>query len=136
MKFKATVATVLVSLALVCYASAEPTQSVPTNSLAVHLKSLGRSPTVEEREIIKAALRLMQRHEIRSDYPLKSIKRDGAKKEWVLDFDGSKPRTNEFVSDAQFFLFLQGKDAHYVEVHWAGTTWRTRYPAERKREAK
>ena len=93
---------------------------------------MGRTPTVEEREIIEAALRLMQHHKIRSDYALRTVKRDAAKKEWVLDFDGSHPKPDVFMTDSQFFLFLRDKNASNVEVHWAGTNWRTRYAAERK----
>lgn len=134
MRFKTRVGVFLASLAFVFFASAESPRSVPTNSLAFHLQSLGRVPTTEEREVIESALRLMQRYLIRSDYPLKSVKRDTAKKEWVLDFDGSRPEPNVSVSDSQYFLFLKNKDANYVEVHWSGTHWRTRHPADTKKK--
>ena len=132
MTFKTTISTVLLSLAFVFHARADSPASVPTNSLAFHLQSLGRTPTIEEREIIETALRLMQLHQVRSDYPLKSINHDTAKREWVLDFDGSHPKPNVFVTDSKFLLFLQAKDSSYIEVRWAGTNWRTRHPAERK----
>ena len=129
MGFKQTVGVVLASLGFVFCSSADSPRSVPTNSLAFHLQSLGRVPSAEERKVIEAALGLMDRYAVRCDYPLKSIKRDNAKKEWILDFDGSNPKPNVFVSDSQYFLFLKNKDVNYVEVHWAGTNWRTRYPA-------
>jgi hypothetical protein len=127
MRFKTTVGVVLASLAFVFFASAESPRSVPTNSLAFHLQSLARVPSTEEREVIESALRLMQRYSIRSDYPLRSVSRDTARSEWVLVFDSRHP-------DAGFELFLTRKDASYVEVHWAGTSWRTRYPAETKKK--
>jgi hypothetical protein len=129
MSLKATIAAVLASFAVVFFACGEQPRSIPTNSLAFHLQSLGRTPTVEEREIIEAALILMQRHQIRTDLPLRSIRRDAAKKEWVLAFDSHHP-------DGGFDLFLTGKDARYVEVRWPLADGRWRYPAEIKRKTR
>ena|ERR1035441_286641 len=108
-------------------ADAQPPQSVPTNSLSFHLQSLGHTPTQEERQIIEAALTLMQRHGCRSDYPLRSIKHDETRKEWVLFFDSG-------VVDGAFHLYLRDKSATWFEVHFAGTTWRTRFPAETRKK--
>jgi len=133
MRWAGQIAAFVAVLYLCAYATAESSPS--TNSLAFHLQSLGRAPTAEEREIIEASLRLMERYEIRCDYPLKSVKRDAAKGEWVLDFDGSRPKSGVFATDSQFFLFLRDKNTSYVEVHWAGTNWPTRYPARGKKSA-
>jgi hypothetical protein len=132
MSLNVTATAVLVSVTMLFCANAASSPSVLTYSLEFHLQNLGRKPTVEEREIIEVSLRLMQLHQIRGDYPLKSINYDTAKKEWILDFDGSHPKPNMFVSDSQFSLFLKDRNATDVEIHWAGTDWRTRYPPKRK----
>jgi len=64
----------------------------------------------------------MWRYGCRSDYPLRSIKHDDDKKEWVLLFDSGVP-------DGGFDLYLRDKRATWFEVHFAGTAWRTRFPA-------
>jgi len=104
-------------------AGAQPSHSVPTNSLSFHLQSLGRTPTKEERQVIESALALMWRHGCRSDYPLRSIKHDAAAKEWVLLFDSGVP-------DGAFHLYIRDARATWFEVHFAGTTWRTRFPPD------
>jgi hypothetical protein len=65
-------------------AQAQAPRPLPTNSLAFHLQSLGRMPTKAERDVIEAALPLMQRHGCITDFPLRSVKYDDTKKEWVL----------------------------------------------------
>ena len=107
-------------------AQAQTPRSVPTNSLPFHLQSLGRTPTKAEREVIEVALLLMQRHHCRTDYPLRSIKYDDTKKEWVLFFNEGKP-------DAAFWVFLPHKDASSFEVQNVPTKWRTKFPSDRKK---
>jgi hypothetical protein len=108
-------------------AYAEPPRPVPTNSLAFHLQSLGRTPTKQEREVIEAALSLMQRHWGRTtDYPLRSIKYDDTKKEWVLFFNEGKP-------DAAFWVYLPHKNATSFEVQNVPSNWRTKFPTKGKK---
>src|SRR5438105_2787952 len=102
------VATALLAIFAVT-AQAQLRPAVPTNSLAFHLQRLGRTPTKDEREVIEAALQLMQRHQLRTDYPLRSIRRDDKAKEWVLLFESRHP-------DAAFTVFLRGKDAEWFEM--------------------
>ena len=79
--------------------------------------------------MIERALTLMQQHGCRSDFPLRSIKHDDTKKEWVLLFDSG------FV-DGAFWLYLRDKRVTWFEVHFAGTTWRERFPAKKQFPAK
>jgi len=94
---------------------------VPTNSLAFHLQSLGRRPTKHEREVIEAVLPLMQRHWVRTDFPLTSIRRDAKAKEWVLVFDTRHP-------DVAFTIFVRSKDADRFEMQLPSKEWRFRFP--------
>ncbi len=111
------------AVALGCFpVAAQLRSSVPTNSLPFHLHSLGRTPTSQEREIVESTLALMWRHGCRSDYPLRSIKHDDGKKEWVLVFASD-------VADGGLDLYLRDSTATWFEVQFAGTTWRTRFPA-------
>jgi len=98
--------------------------STPSNSLSFHLQSLGRRPSKEERQVIETALTLMKKYGCRSDYPLHSVKYDGAEKEWVLSFEDSD------VSDAGIWLYLHDKQATWFEAQFGGTTWRTRFPVK------
>ncbi|MEY2407839.1 MAG: hypothetical protein QOF48_509 [Verrucomicrobiota bacterium] len=107
-------------------AQAQALRPLPTNSLAFHLQSLGRMPTKAERDVIEAALPLMQRHGCSTDFPLRSVKYDDTKKEWVLFFDEGKP-------DAAFRVFLPHKDSAWFEVQHVPRRWRMRFPAERKK---
>src|SRR4051794_13174188 len=91
------------SALLALAAQAQSPRPLPTNSLAFHLQSLGRTVTKAEREVIEAALPLMQRHQIPTDYPLTSIRYDKKAREWVLVFDSRRP-------DGAFTIFLSGKD--------------------------
>ena len=112
----------ILALMLGCFtAVAQERHTVPTNSLSFHLQSLGRTPTIQERELIEAALVLMWRYDCRSDYPLRSIKHDDSKSEWILHFDSGVP-------DGGFNLYLRDKRATWLEVNFAGTNWRTRFP--------
>jgi hypothetical protein len=121
----------ILGLALGCLSilgvDAQPARAVPTNSLAFHLQSLGRTPTQEERQIVTSALALMWRQGCRSDYPLRSIKHDDTAKEWVLLFDSG-------VADGAFRLYVRDERATWFEVNFAGTTWRTRFPAKSGRK--
>jgi hypothetical protein len=107
-------------------AKAQAPRPLPTNSLAFHLQSLGRTPTRDEREVIEAVLPLMQRHQVRTDYPLTSIRRDDKAKEWVLVFDSRHP-------DGAFTVFLRGKDADWFEMQPTLFKSRMRFPPERRR---
>jgi hypothetical protein len=107
-------------------AQAQSPGSTPTNSLAFHLKSLGRTPTAKEREIIEAALPLMQRHQLRTDFPLRSIRYDDKKKEWELHFAMGKP-------DAAFTIFLRAKDSDRFWMETPLVKGRMRYPPEKRK---
>jgi hypothetical protein len=111
---------------LVVPAPAQSPRPLPTNSLAFHLQSLGRAVANDEREVIKAALPLMQRHQVRTDYPLTSIRHDDKAKEWVLVFDSRHP-------DGAFTVFLLGKDADWFEMQPTFPKSRVRFPPERQR---
>jgi len=104
---------------------AGPQQPVPTNSLAFHLQSLGGTPTRPEHEVIERALTLMKRYGCRSDLPLREIKRDDNKKEWILFFDGGKP-------DFGFNLYIRDKNADWFEVDYPMVQGRHRFPPEQK----
>jgi hypothetical protein len=108
-------------LCLVPAAQSEVT--IPTSSLAFHLQTLGRTPTPEERAVIEAALTLMRRNRVRSDYPLRTVDYDGTLEEWRLYFDSRHP-------DGAFTVFLRDKTAASFEVHWGLTKGRTKYPME------
>jgi hypothetical protein len=127
MNTKALVLWLLFGCQFLFTAQAQTTQSVPTNSLSFHLQSLGRTPTQEERRVIEAALALMGRHGCRSDYPLRSIMHDESPSQWVLLFDSG-------VVDGAFHLYIRDEKATWFEVHFAGTTWRTRFPAETQKK--
>lgn len=77
---------------------------VPTNSLAFQLRNLGRTPTDEELQIISTALALMQRYEVRTDSPLRSVRHDGKANEWRLAFDNGDP-------NGTFTISLKNKDS-------------------------
>jgi hypothetical protein len=125
MHIRALIPALALSCLLALDGRSQSQQRPPTNSLAFHLQSLGRTPTKEEREVIEAALPLMWKHGCRSDYPLRSIKLDDAKNEWVLFF-------NSGVVDGAFWLYIHDKNATSFEVHFAGTTWRTKFPEVNK----
>jgi hypothetical protein len=91
------------------------------------LQSLGRTPTKEEREVIEAGLLLMQRHRVRTDYPLIAIRRDEKAKEWVLLFDSRR-------ADAALTVFMRGKDADWFEMHTPLLKSRIRFPPERPKQ--
>lgn len=105
---------------------AQTPRPLPTNSLAFHLQSLGRAPTKEEREVIEAVLPLMQRHQVRTDYPLTAIRRDDKAKEWVLVFDSRHP-------DGAFTVFVRDKAADWFEMQPTLLKSRMRFPSERRR---
>jgi hypothetical protein len=116
---------VIALAAFICVAAqAQSLRSVPTNSLAFHLQSLGRAPTKAEREVIEAALPLMQRHQVRTDYPLTSIRHDDKAKEWVLVFDSRHP-------DGALTIFLRGKGADWFEMEPTLLKSRIRFPPEK-----
>ena len=118
---------VALSSVLCVTAQAQSPRQLPTNSLAFHLQSLGRPVAKEEREIIESALPLMQRHQVRTDYPLTSIRHDDKAKEWVLVFDSRHP-------DGAFTVFLRGKDAEWFEMQPTLLKSRIRFPAERRKQ--
>jgi hypothetical protein len=107
-------------------AQAQYSRMPPTNSLAFHLQSLGRTPTKEEHGIIEAALTLMQRHQLRTDYPLRSVRHDDKRKEWVLDFDSGVP-------DGAFLVFIRSKKSEWFEMQPTLLRSRIRFPAEKRR---
>jgi len=85
---------------------AKPSRVVPTNSLAFHLQSLGRTPTEDERKVIERALELMQRYQVRSDPPLRSVRHDRKANLWHLHFDNGDP-------NGSFTIFLRNADADW-----------------------
>jgi len=127
MNTKALILSLLFGCQFLFAAQAQTTQSVPTSSLSFHLRSLGRTPTQDERGVIEAALALMWRHGCRSDYPLRSIKHEKPPNDWVLLFDSGVP-------DGGFQLYLRDEKATWFEVHFAGTSWRSRFPAETRKK--
>jgi len=84
-------------------------QRVPASLLDFHLQSLGRTPTGEQREVIEAALSLMQRYKIRTDSPLRSVRHNTKAREWMLDFDDG-------TLDGTFTIFLCDKSADWLDM--------------------
>ena len=82
---------------------------VPSNLLSFHLQSLGRTPAREEREVIEAALSLMQGYKIRTDSPLRSIRYDAKAREWKLEFD-------DRTLDGAFTIFMRDKSAEWLDM--------------------
>lgn len=103
--------------------AAESLPPIATNSLAFHLQSLGGTPTKAEREVIEAALSLMQRYQFGKVFPLRSIRRDDTAKEWVLVFDSHHP-------DGALSVFLRNKDADWFEYQPAMLKSRKRFPRD------
>jgi len=99
---------------------------VPTNSLAFHLQSLGRSPSAEEREVIEAALALMVRYQIRTDSPLRSVWHDRKANEWLLHFENGDP-------NGTFTIFLRNSSSDWLELlHTMLASRRIRFPRDRR----
>ena len=121
MRIKLSILIILVNGFSIASPVPEPALPVATNSVAFHLQTLELAPTKEELEVIEAAISIMQRHHFIQSYPLRSIFRDEAAKEWVLEFDNRHP-------DCGYEVFLRDKHAEWFEYRRTLLASRERFP--------